>query len=159
MSRIISTPQEFNDLKVECIEKVKWYVDYCRTKLGIHMPYPKVFFNLKGTTAGYAYYGEHKICFQPTLMFHNADEFLQQTVGHEVGHLAAFRKYGPRIKPHGKEWTAVMWGMHLPAKRCHNYEVNGVETRLGKLSNHAKPIQAQYGVVTSFGMGKVVELD
>ena len=157
--RTISTPQELTALKLECVSRVKWYVDYCKTKLGIYMPYPKVVFGLKGTTAGYAMYHSHLINFQPSLLADNIDTFLEQTVGHEVGHLAAFRKFGGQIKPHGKEWTSVMWGMHLPAKRCHNYETDGVASRLGTVRNNVAPIQATHGVVNTFGMGKVVMLD
>lgn len=147
--RTITTPAEFLDLQRECIRQVTYYVEIARKKLGITFPTPRVLFGLQGTTAGRAYFPDNKINFQPTLLRENADHFVQQTVGHEVGHLAAYFKYGMTIKPHGHEWASVMWHLGLPATRCHNYDVSNVATRVGKIHNPNKGIRG-IGQITDF---------
>jgi len=157
--RNIETPADLLALKVECIKQVKWYVNKCADKLGIIMPVPQVVFALKGTTAGRAYYQKNLISFSPSLLYANADHFLEQTVGHEVAHLAAFRKHGSIIKPHGTHWQAVMWGLGLPATRCHNYDISGVPTQLGKVANKVIPIKIDGGIVRATTFGKVTEFE
>lgn len=36
------------------------------------------------------------------------------TILHEIAHLVAFKDFGPRIKPHGKEWKQVFKKIMLP---------------------------------------------
>jgi SprT protein len=35
-------------------------------------------------------------------------QLLLETLCHEVAHVAAFRLHGPKIRPHGREWAALM---------------------------------------------------
>lgn len=129
----ITTPAEFEKLKLACVQSVMKYVDLANQKLGIKLDYPMVTFDLRGTTAGRAWYHKNRIQFQPTLLFQNPDDFLVQTAGHEVGHLAAFTHYrNQKIAPHGPEWGSVMNYLGLPSTRCHNYDTNSVSTRLSK---------------------------
>jgi hypothetical protein len=43
----------------------------------------------------------------------NPYRFLITTL-HEIAHLVAFKDFGPRIKPHGKEWKQVFKKIMLP---------------------------------------------
>jgi hypothetical protein len=43
----------------------------------------------------------------------NPYRFLITTL-HEIAHLVAFKDFGPRIKPHGKEWKHVFKKIMLP---------------------------------------------
>ena len=54
--------------------------------------------------------GRHQITVNATL---NKYRFLI-TLVHEIAHLAAFEKYGRRIKPHGKEWKHTFQRLMLP---------------------------------------------
>lgn len=116
----------------ECIDNVKYYVEMLKTKAGIYMPMPVIKFDLRGTTAGRAWYPKHVIQFNLILLDENPEHFVTQVVGHEVAHLAAFVKHGSGIKPHGSEWARVMWALSLPARRCHNYDVATVTGRRPK---------------------------
>lgn len=111
---------------VECMEKVRFYVEELRTRAGIILPMPRITFDLRGTTAGRAFYTQNRVAFNPILLDQNPEHFVQQTVGHEVAHLAAFVKHGGHIKPHGPEWSRIMWALRLPARRCHNYDVSTI---------------------------------
>lgn len=54
--------------------------------------------------------GRHQITVNATL---NKYRFLI-TLVHEIAHLAAFEKYGRRIKPHGVEWKRTFQHLMLP---------------------------------------------
>lgn len=54
--------------------------------------------------------GQHQITVNASL---NKYQFLI-TLIHEIAHLAAFKKFGPRIKPHGKEWKYTFQHLMLP---------------------------------------------
>lgn len=85
---------------------------------------PEVSFKLRGQKAGVAHLDENKLRFNPQLYRENQEDFLRQTVAHEVAHLVAHQLFGPRIQPHGEEWQLIMRGVYeLPPNRCHNYEV------------------------------------
>jgi predicted SprT family Zn-dependent metalloprotease len=159
--RLIETPADFAELMKECQSQVKWYVDYAKDRCGLYMPYPKVLFSLKGTTAGRAFYHEHTIKFNPTLLRENPDTFLEQTTGHEVSHLVAFRLNNEKIDPHGREWRVVMLKMGLPPNRCHNYDTSRVPSKLGRVANNRPQTTyvSNLGAVKTFGIGKMTELD
>ena len=131
MSDFITANDKNLALKIECIKQVKFYVDKANKKLHEQMPYPDVEFGLRGTTAGRAWFvnggRNNKIQFQPDFLYENAETFLEQTAGHEVGHLVAhWLNKTKRIDPHGQEWRNVMWTLGLPATRCHNYDTGVV---------------------------------
>ena len=87
-------------------------------------PRPEVSFRLRGLKAGVAHLQENKLRFNLQLYRENREDFLRQTVAHEVAHLVAHQLFGPRIQPHGEEWQLIMRGVYeLPPHRCHNYEV------------------------------------
>lgn len=160
--REINSPAEFAELMKECVAQVKYYVDKIKDKTGIVIPYPKVTFALKGTTAGVAYCGRNLISFSPTLLRENADTFLQQATGHEVAHLATYAKYG-RVRPHGDEWGRIMWCLGLPASRCHNYDTSNVPALVGRVkrpsSQPPQIIKVNHMQIRPTGIGNVVEFD
>jgi SprT protein len=85
---------------------------------------PEVSLKLRGQKAGVAHLQENRLRFNPQLYRDNPDDFLRQTVAHEVAHLVAHALFGPRIAPHGAEWQRLMQEVYgLPALRCHNYAV------------------------------------
>lgn len=64
-------------------------------------PRPEVSFRLRGLKAGVAHLQENKLRFNLQLYRENREDFLRQTVAHEVAHLVAHQLFGPRIQPHG----------------------------------------------------------
>ena len=85
---------------------------------------PEVSFKLRGQKAGVAHLTENKLRFNLQLYRDNHEDFLRQTVPHEVAHMIAHQLFGPRIQPHGEEWQLIMRGVYeLPPHRCHSYEV------------------------------------
>jgi SprT protein len=87
-------------------------------------PRPRVSLRLRGQKAGVAHLTENLLRFNPQLYRDNREDFLRQTVAHEVAHLIAHQLFGLGIKPHGEEWQLIMRGVfELPPDRCHTYEV------------------------------------
>lgn len=85
---------------------------------------PQVRLDLRGQKAGVAYLQRNLLRFNAQLYQENREDFLRQTVPHEVAHLLAEALYGSRIRPHGREWQGLMTGLFgLPANRCHDYAV------------------------------------
>lgn len=85
---------------------------------------PQVSFRLRGQKAGVAHLDENLLRFNPALYAQNREDFLRQTVPHEVAHMIARALYGRRIRPHGSEWQAIMREVfRLPPQRCHSYAV------------------------------------
>ena len=85
---------------------------------------PVVSFKLRGQKAGVAHLHENLLRFNPQLYRENSEDFLRQTVPHEVAHLVAHQLFGERIAPHGEEWQLIMRGVYeLPPNRCHTYAI------------------------------------
>jgi len=85
---------------------------------------PRLGFNLRGMAAGVAHTAGNAIRFNRALLERNIEDFLDNTVPHEVSHLIAHRLHGPRIAPHGVEWAAIMREVFgLEPRRCHHYDV------------------------------------
>lgn len=85
---------------------------------------PVVSLKLRGQKAGVAHLHENLLRFNPQLYRENAEDFLKQTVPHEVAHLVAHQLFGDRIAPHGEEWQLIMRGVYeLTPHRCHSYAV------------------------------------
>jgi|694.fasta_scaffold104699_2 predicted SprT family Zn-dependent metalloprotease len=82
------------------------------------LPYIK--FNLKGKTAGKTYVEDNVIKFNMYFIEHNLNDFLRDTVPHEVAHLYEWSIY--RSIGHKKHWKEFMQMMGvLNPKRCHYY--------------------------------------
>ncbi|MDH0571652.1 SprT family zinc-dependent metalloprotease [Pseudomonas fulva] len=87
-------------------------------------PRPQISFKLRGQKAGVAHLHENKLRFNLQLYRENHEDFLRQTVAHEVAHLVAHQVFGEGIQAHGQEWQLIMRGVYeLPPARCHNYAV------------------------------------
>ncbi len=90
-------------------------------KLGKSITPPAIEYDLKGRTAGWAI-GGHTIRLNIDLLYTNTEQMLNQTVPHEVCHIAQHQLY-PHSKSHGREWQHLMRLLGLTPNRCHQYEV------------------------------------
>lgn len=95
------------------------------------LPGIEISFDLKGKAAGQMRMRGKQIHlrFNPVLMEQNYSNFIEVVIGHELAHGVAGLVYGGRIKPHGREWQALMALFGLPAERCHEYDVADSQVR------------------------------
>jgi SprT protein len=91
-----------------------------------------VVFDLQGKCAGMYQRSAKKRCirYNPYLMSKYFKHSLEQTVPHEVAHyivdcLWPYR----RVKPHGKEWRAVMEAFGVEPKVTGNFDLTGIPVK------------------------------
>jgi len=85
---------------------------------------PHISFRLHGQKAGCAHLQENRLRFNEQFYRENPEDFLRQTVAHEVAHLVAYQHFGGKIRPHGQEWQSIMREVYqLVPQRCHQYKV------------------------------------
>ena len=89
-------------------------------------------FTLKGKVAGRAQYkpatDDVTLKFNLQLAIENLDEFLVDTVPHEITHIYVKKMY-PWAQPHGKEFHQIMAKMGYSPKRCHSYDVSNTKQK------------------------------
>lgn len=99
--------------------------DYYR----LDLPDASIDLSLRGRCAGQARVDRSgKTCLRinKQLLAENLDDYLNNTIPHEVAHLIVnwqSRNKRQRPRPHGPEWRAVMQNcFNLSPKRCHSYQ-------------------------------------
>lgn len=85
---------------------------------------PTISWKLRGQKAGVAYLQGNELRFNAQLYQENREDFLRQTVAHEVAHLLVWQLYGKQAAPHGAQWAHLMHSLYgLEPRRCHHYAV------------------------------------
>jgi len=111
-----------NDTYTEVTKKIKETLALAKEKFNVDFPMPVIIYNLKGHTAGQAFFNKNKIRLNRYLLEKYGQEFIDRTVVHEVGHLISYRLYGVNGRGHGAAWKRVMRAIGGPTSRCHSYE-------------------------------------
>jgi len=122
-----------SELRNRLIKQVEYYVGVANKQLGITMRPLTIRFDKRGTTAGTARYATNTVDFNAGLYVRNVDAFLNDTVPHEVAHIAAnlyhnARGYRGRVQPHGDTWKMVMRTFGVKPSRCHSFDTS--ETKI-----------------------------
>jgi SprT protein len=117
----IFCPMKLEDAVIQRLHEV--YAKASKTWPNVAFPFPRIRWDLKGGSAGSAYYLANLIRFNRTLMVENGTDFVNDTPGHEASHLIAWRIYGTLIRPHGAEWQHVMRTIGQTPERCHKFSV------------------------------------
>ncbi len=92
----------------------------------------RVCFDLKGRAAGMYCIREDRrwIRYNPYIFAKYFDDNLQQTVPHEVAHYVIEQVYGHQtVRPHGREWQALMLSLGAEPERTCHYDLQGVPLR------------------------------
>lgn len=116
----------------QAIERTRALVRTARARFQTDIPEPEIRLDLRGTAAGQAIVTRRRtavIRYNRALLVRHGEAFLAQTIPHEVAHLVAYWRHGPRIRPHGKEWQAIVRAFGAEPTRCHDYDLSGVARR------------------------------
>lgn len=121
---------EFDD---ECHQQIAQQVLECYRQAEAYLdrsfPRPDIKFTLRGKSAGTAHLQLNLLRFNPTLLAENHQTFIDQVVPHEICHLLAYQLFG-RVKPHGKEWQALMMDIYqLEPATTHSLNIQSVTGR------------------------------
>jgi len=131
---------DLNDLQKKAVDRTRHFVDLAnkqwdksvtRWAHSLDLDCPKISFDLRGSIAGKARGFSH-IFYNLSLMKENWEDFWENTIPHEAAHsvvsklnyLGFLRDNYGIVKPHGKEWKAVMRKFGCEPERCHNYDVS-----------------------------------
>lgn len=93
---------------------------------GVQVREPFVKYDLAGTTAGQAIASHWAIRINQKMMDREGSDFITDLVIHEVSHL--FSWYLTRQSGHGPHWQMVVRVLGGVPQRCHNYDVQGLQT-------------------------------
>lgn len=101
--------------------------------------FPSVVYKTQGTTAGWAHSSDcacnqcksgtreqYSIDLNPILLMENVNEFIEDTVVHELAHVITWELH-PKSKPHGKEWQDTMILFGAAPDRLHNFDVTTIK--------------------------------
>jgi SprT protein len=125
-------PTAAGELKRNAEQLTKRLLASASRHFGTKLAEPSIRFDLRGKTAGQVRSTDGRVCtirYNAHLLERHPKEFLARTVPHETAHVVAFRLFGSRVPPHGREWQAIMSLFGAPPERCHSYDVEGLQTR------------------------------
>ena len=98
-----------------------------------NFPVIAISFDLIGKSAGMykVRNAERIIRYNPYIFAKYFDENLDTTVPHEVAHYITDLVYGlGRVRPHGKQWKALMEEFGADASRTCNFDMEGIPQRI-----------------------------
>ena len=87
-----------------------------------------ILFNLTGNVAGQGYFHQAKLRYNLQLAKENLNDFLENTIPHEIIHLYQKRIY-PNCKTHGKEFKLIGQTLGYNTERCHSYKTESARKR------------------------------
>jgi SprT protein len=138
--------------KQQIAEKIEACFVTCEARFNRTFRRPSVKYALRGTTAGTAHPGKWELNFHPVLAAENWEDYINNTVPHEVAHLIDYDVYrrdaelaarqsmfrGRRQKRsiHGPTWKSIMRILGCDPSRCHSYDTSGVARRKTRHNYH-----------------------
>jgi SprT protein len=97
------------------------------------MKEPKIYYDISGTKAGVAKYATKTVHFNPQIAIKDWNEFITNTVPHEVCHLAVLHwaLFNKKEIPsaHGATWKLMMWEVGAKPRRTHDIDVDDLKKK------------------------------
>lgn len=125
--------------------KVISYVNKYNQIYNFNMPVPNIFYDIKGTKAGVARMsikGAYSLHFNPRIAGKDWNEFINNTVAHEVAHIAVFqwcKFHGKKLPdPHGIRWNVMMREVGATPKRTHEIDVEDLKRQVSQYEYKCK---------------------
>lgn len=134
-------------------ETVQFFIDMANEALCTEHKEPlgglNIGYNLKGTTAGTANFSSKTVKFNKVLIEENFNEFIDDTIPHEVAHIVTRHFFGSRAAAHGKEWKYVMKHLFgVEPKRCHSMDTKNSMVRNTKKFIYTCPCETTFNIST-----------
>jgi SprT protein len=111
-------------MKERVAHKVWQVLEELNEEYGAEFDFPRIEWCMIGTMAGRAWLTQWRIQLNEQLCKENLENFINETVPHEVAHLVAYKVFGD--DGHGDGWRSVMRALGLNPTRCHDYETKNV---------------------------------
>lgn len=126
-------------------KKVQYYVDKFNSIYKFNMPMPNIFYDIVGSKAGEARMsakGAYSVHFNPKIASLDWKEFINNTIAHEVTHIAVFQwsKFNskPIPAPHGPRWNYMMREVGATPKRTHEVDVYDIKRNVSQYEYECK---------------------
>lgn len=115
--------KEIHELALEHIyNRVVACIEQANQFFTANWPLPTIKLNQRGRAAGTAHLQKNEVRFNLYMYQQDPQKFVETVVPHEVAHLVVFNLYGPRVRPHGREWQAIMLNVYdLQPERTHDF--------------------------------------
>lgn len=114
------------------IAETRRYISMAENAYARQFPAVPVHFDLSGSSAGmFKIKGsDSRIRFNPWLFAKYFDENFASTIPHEVAHYIVHCRYGlHRVRPHGREWQAVMADFGAEPSVTGDFDLSGIPVR------------------------------
>lgn len=121
------------------VEEVSRYRALVEQEFAIAVPEIAVYFDLIGKAAGMYCRKRNTryLRFNPYLFAKYWHDNYRNTIAHEVAHYAADLLFSPqKIRPHGRQWQAVMRFFGVPPATTCNFDLTGIPTRKVRRYNY-----------------------
>ncbi|HIE54013.1 MAG TPA: hypothetical protein EYP90_02330 [Chromatiaceae bacterium] len=107
------------------------WLERARRRYGAKIEPVEIRFDLRGLAAGqYRNHPVPLIRFNAELASRQFEAFCRLTPPHEVAHHVVDQLQGPgNVRPHGREWQAVMREFGLEPSRCHDFDIRSASIR------------------------------
>lgn len=125
-----------SDLRNKAKEVIAFYTELGNELFKSDMRKPQIDCTLKGKCGGQYDPSKHSIRVNMVLFSENYDDYIENTLPHEMAH--AFQRHihgridyrtGRRIMPHGREWKTIMYQFGKTPSTTHNYNVDNSTQR------------------------------
>lgn len=115
----------------QVIDATRRYIDSGNQLLALDCDYLPVVFDLRGRAAGMFKIsrGQARIRYNPWLFARYFEENYRTTIPHEVAHYLIYRQYAGSVRPHGREWQALMQAFSADSRRTVDFDLHGVPQR------------------------------
>jgi SprT protein len=118
-----------NEMKNKVVESVKQFINKYNKSFSKKAYDIPIKFTKRGKCAGcVSYHGDNvEFNFNMVLLRENFEDFLLNTVPHEVAHFVTWIQYGHQYTKsgrriiHGKDWKNMMSFFNVKDNRCHSY--------------------------------------
>lgn len=134
------------ELQARVFKEIERCLAIAAQHFGRNFQFPKVTFDLRGTSAGRAYGDKWLISINPVLLVENEEEMVRVTVPHELAHLIDYEMYPEtrmrkvigyrqgravlsKRSVHGATWRRIMNLFGADPSRCHTMDVSNARVR------------------------------
>ena len=133
------------DLDEKIIQLLVQAINHYRKPFNI----PEIRYDLRGTIAGRYSIKNNTININHTLLYENFQDFLDNTIPHEIAHCIAYQ-INPYCKPHGRVWKSVMLHcFNIIPNRCHSYDTTNSRIRTVTRHKYTCPCGTMFDITST----------
>jgi predicted SprT family Zn-dependent metalloprotease len=122
------------DLQKKVEAKMKACYEIATKHYNLKFEFPEVRYDIKSRVGGLAFYQLNLIRYNLILLVENEEDYIKNTVPHEVAHLIAYKVWQQdktpnkkKLMPHGKLWKEVMGVLEVVPEVKHYYDCTSIQ--------------------------------